>query len=164
MPGGQGYRARTRDMFSRGFRQKGFIPLSTYLTTYKLGDYVDIKVNAAVHKGMPHKFYHGKTGRVWNVTKRAVGVELLKQVNGRYIKKRIHVRIEHVTPSRCHEEFLRRCKENDAARHAAKVEGKPLPVLKRQPKGPRTEAFTLENVKMETITAIPYDILKEGVL
>ena len=31
-------------------RQKGFIPLSTYLTTYKLGDYVDIKVNAAVHK------------------------------------------------------------------------------------------------------------------
>lgn len=31
-------------------RQKGYIPLSTYLTTYKLGDYVDIKVNAAVHK------------------------------------------------------------------------------------------------------------------
>lgn len=31
---------------------------------------------------MPHKFYHGKTGCVWNVTKRAVGVELLKQVGG----------------------------------------------------------------------------------
>lgn len=31
-------------------RQKGFISLSTYLTTYKLGDYVDIKVNGAVHK------------------------------------------------------------------------------------------------------------------
>lgn len=31
-------------------------------------------------QGMPHKFYHGKTGIVWNVTKRAVGVELLKQV------------------------------------------------------------------------------------
>lgn len=29
-------------------------------------------------------------------------------------------------------------------------------VTKRQPKGPRTEGFTLENVKMETITAIPY--------
>lgn len=50
MPGGQGYRARTRDMFKRGFRQKGFIPLSTYLRTYKLGDYVDIKVNGAVQK------------------------------------------------------------------------------------------------------------------
>lgn len=34
-------------------RQKGFIPLSTYLTTYKLGEYVDIKVNGAVHKVRP---------------------------------------------------------------------------------------------------------------
>ena len=32
------------------------------------------------HKGMPHKFYHGKTGRVFNVTKRAVGVIVNKQV------------------------------------------------------------------------------------
>lgn len=50
MPGGQGYRARTRDMFKRGYRQKGYIPLSTYLRNYKLGDYVDIKVNGAVQK------------------------------------------------------------------------------------------------------------------
>ena len=42
--------------------------------------------------------------------------------------------------------------------------GKPAPVTKRQPQGPRTEGFTLENVEMETITAVPYDILKEGVL
>lgn len=50
MPGGQGLRARTRHMFARGFRQKGFIPLTTYLRTYKLGDMVDIKVNGAIHK------------------------------------------------------------------------------------------------------------------
>ena len=30
---------------------------------------------------MPHKYYHGKTGVVWNVTKRAVGVEVNKQVS-----------------------------------------------------------------------------------
>jgi large subunit ribosomal protein L21e len=35
------------------------------------------------------------------------------------------------------------------------------PSTKRLPKGPRP-GFTLENVKMETITAIPYDIVKEG--
>jgi large subunit ribosomal protein L21e len=35
------------------------------------------------------------------------------------------------------------------------------PSTKRLPKGPRG-GFTLENVKMETITAIPYDIVKEG--
>ena len=50
MPAGHGLRSRTRDKFSRGFRQKGYIPLSTYLTTYRLGDFVDIKVNAAVQK------------------------------------------------------------------------------------------------------------------
>lgn len=157
MPGGQGLRHRTRDLFQRGFRQKGFIPLTTYLRTYKLGDYVDIKMNPAQQKvwtsadqqaaagarrhnsshppqqqhaphlpalqslgvccgscysfqhactqirsahgeqakteasagvgfaacaaqGMAFKWYHGKTGVVWNVTKRAVGVEVNKQV------------------------------------------------------------------------------------
>ncbi len=72
---------------------------------------------------MPHKVYYGRTGVIWNVTKRAVGVEVNKQVNGRIINKRIHVRVEHVTPSRCKEEFLRRRKENDAAKHAAKEAG-----------------------------------------
>ena len=37
-------------------------------------------MNGAVHKGMPHEFYHGRTGRVWNVTKRAISVEINKQV------------------------------------------------------------------------------------
>merc|ERR1719483_942556 len=32
---------------------------------------------------MPYKFYFGKTGRIWNVTKRAVSVELLKTVGNR---------------------------------------------------------------------------------
>jgi hypothetical protein len=37
-------------MFARGFRNHGYIPLTTYLRTYKIGDYVDIKVNGAIHK------------------------------------------------------------------------------------------------------------------
>jgi len=50
MPAGHGVRSRTRDTFSRGFRQKGYINLTTYLRSFKLGDYVDVKVNGAVHK------------------------------------------------------------------------------------------------------------------
>lgn len=50
MPAGHGLRSRTRDTFSRGFRQKGYINLTTYLRSFRLGDYVDIKVNGAVHK------------------------------------------------------------------------------------------------------------------
>ncbi|GIL49836.1 hypothetical protein Vafri_6152 [Volvox africanus] len=163
MPGGQGLRARTRHMFARGFRQKGFIPLTTYLRTYKLGDYVDIKVNGAIHKGMPHKWYQGKTGVVWNVTKRAIGVEVNKRVGHRIIRKRIHVRVEHVVPSRCREEFLKRRAANDAAKAAAKANGEPVPKTKRVPQGPR-DGFELIPEKVETIAAIPYDIIKEGLV
>jgi large subunit ribosomal protein L21e len=163
MPGGQGLRHRTRDLFQRGFRQKGFIPLSTYLRVYKVGDYVDIKMNPAVQKGMAFKWYHGKTGVVWNVTKRALGVEVNKRVRGRIIAKRIHVRIEHVQPSRCRADFLKRREDNDAIKHAAKVKGEKPPSLKRAVKGP-AEGFALTDVKMETMTAIPYDILKEGIV
>ncbi len=40
----KGYRRGTRYMFSRQFRKRGVIPLSTYLKVYKRGDIVDIKV------------------------------------------------------------------------------------------------------------------------
>lgn len=76
----KGYRMGTRHMFSRDFRAKGPEHLSTYLQVYKVGDIVDVKANGSIHKGMPHKFYHGKTGVVYNVTKRAVGVTMNKRV------------------------------------------------------------------------------------
>ena len=52
---------------------------------------MDIKVNAAVHKGMPFKFYHGRTGVIWNVTKRALGVELNKTARGALARCRIRL-------------------------------------------------------------------------
>merc|ERR1711879_84543 len=79
MPHSFGYRARTRKLFAQPFRKHGAVSLAKYLTTYKVGDYVDIKANASIHKGMPFKFYHGRTGVIWNVTPRAVGVEINKQ-------------------------------------------------------------------------------------
>lgn len=87
MPHSYGYRARTKTLFQREFREHGYVPLSTYMHNYKVGDYVDIKVNASVHRGMPFRFYYGRTGRVWNVTNRAIGVEVTKQVGNRIIKK-----------------------------------------------------------------------------
>lgn len=50
MVGTNGLRSGTRHMFARGFRKHGYIPLTTYLRNFKVGDYVDIKVNGAVHK------------------------------------------------------------------------------------------------------------------
>ena len=37
------------------------------------------------------------------------------------MKKRIHVRVEHVVPSRCREDFLQRREDNDKLKHDAKV-------------------------------------------
>lgn len=50
MPAGAGLRKGTRHTFARGFRTKGYIPLTTYLRNFKVGQHVDIKVNAAIHK------------------------------------------------------------------------------------------------------------------
>merc|ERR1712216_62423 len=86
----RGVRRNTRDMFSKGFGNHGLPSMKTYLTQYKVGDFVDIKVNGAIHKGMPYRYYHGRTGRVWNVTKAALGVLVNKQLKGRIIH-RLHV-------------------------------------------------------------------------
>uniref|UniRef100_A0A0D6R4F4 60S ribosomal protein L21 n=1 Tax=Araucaria cunninghamii TaxID=56994 RepID=A0A0D6R4F4_ARACU len=159
MPAGHGLRSRTRDLFSRPFRKHGYASMTTYLRTYKIGQYVDIKVNGAVHKGMPHKFYHGRTGKVWNVTKRAIGVEMNKQVGNRIIRKRIHVRIEHVQPSRCTEDVQRRRKENDEKKRQAKIHGEIIST-KRQPEGPKP-GFMVQGATLETVTPIPYDVVND---
>merc|ERR1719215_351942 len=78
-----GKRARTRDLFSKPYKKHGATPFSKYFVVYKVGDYVDVLADGSIHKGMPHKFYHGKTGRVFNVTAHAVGVIVNKSVNGR---------------------------------------------------------------------------------
>merc|ERR1711978_632447 len=99
-----GYQRGTRDMFSRAYKKKGVEHLSTYLRTYKSGDIVDIKGNGAFQKGMPHKSYHGKTGRVFNVSKHAVEI----------LVKRVSVRVEHVKHSQCRKDFLDRVKSNES--------------------------------------------------
>ena len=74
-----GYRAKTRKKFARGFKQHNPIRMKAYLTTYKVGDYVDVLVDGSQHKGMPHKLYHGRTAKVFNVNPRSVGLLMWKK-------------------------------------------------------------------------------------
>jgi len=154
MPHSFGYRGKTRHLFARKFGERGTLPTQVYLKTYRIGQLVDIVANGAVHKGMPHKLYHGRTGRIWNVTPRAVGVEVNKLVRNRILKKRIHVRIEHVKPSKCRDDFLKRVISNEVAKKAAKESGKRA-VLKRLPVQPRCGSF-ISKPRVETITALPF--------
>ncbi|KAG9510182.1 60S ribosomal protein L21, partial [Fragariocoptes setiger] len=138
----KGYRRGTRYMFAKQFRKHGLEPLSTFLKVYKRGDVVDVKGNGAFQKGMPHKFYHGKTGRVYNVTPHALGVIVNKRVRNRIIPKKINVRVEHVKHSKCREDFLDRLKRNDELKRQAKASGQKVRLqLKRQPKQPREGEF-----------------------
>lgn len=103
-----GQRRRTRHKFQKGFKQTGAIHISRTLTTYKVGDHVDVIVDGSIHKGMPYKYYHGRSGTVFNVNPRSIGVIVNKQVRNRIIPKRLHIRVEHLRLSTCRKEFLKR--------------------------------------------------------
>ena len=113
MTNSYGVKRRTRHKFQKGFRNAGAIHMHKVLTTYKVGDIVDVVVDGAIHKGMPYKIYHGRTGRVFNINPRSIGVEVSKQVRNRLIMKRLHIRIEHLRLSTCRREFLDRVRAND---------------------------------------------------
>jgi large subunit ribosomal protein L21e len=154
MPHSFGYRGGTRTLFKKAFRTNGRCNSTTYLRTFKRGDYVDLKVDSSIHKGMPHKYYHGRTGVIFNVNKRAVGVSIKKTVNGRVIKKNIHVAIPHVHKSKCQDEMLRRVKENEAAKIEVR-KGGAKQNLKRVNALPKVSHFYTP-VDMTTIRATPY--------
>uniref|UniRef100_A0A0K8TQD9 Large ribosomal subunit protein eL21 n=1 Tax=Tabanus bromius TaxID=304241 RepID=A0A0K8TQD9_TABBR len=158
MTNSKGYRRGTRDMFSRPYKKHGVIPLSTYMKVYKIGDIVDIKGHGAVQKGMPYKSYHGKTGRIYNVTPHAVGIIVNKRVRGRIIPKRINVRVEHISHSKCREDFLRRVKENERLLREAKQKGIHV-ILKRQPTAPRKAHIVKKVEEPIALAPIPYEFI-----
>merc|ERR1711916_159820 len=151
MPHSFGIRAGTRDLYSRPYRARGTIAVTTYLTQFKVGEMIDIKTNSAVHKGMPHKFYH--------VTKRGLGVIVNKTVGHRIMEKRINIRLEHAQRSRCRDDFLLRVKRNDALKAQARAEGKRIST-KRTPIMPKAgKTVKSKGKSIETIEPAPYEIL-----
>ncbi|XP_036590887.1 60S ribosomal protein L21-like [Trichosurus vulpecula] len=147
----------THYMFSRPFRKHGVVPLATYMRIYKKGDIVDTKGMGTAQQGMPHTCYHGKTGRVCNVSQYAAGIVVNKQVKGKILAKRINVRIEHIKHSKSRDSSLKRVKENDQQKKEAKEKGTWVP-LTRQPAPPREAHFVRTNGKEpELLEPIPYE-------
>ena len=136
MPHSFGYRGKTRHLFKRPFRCNGAEHLSTYMKQYKKGMFVDIVANGSIHKGMPHKFYHGRTGRVFDISPNSIGVIVNKQVRNRIVEKRIHVRVEHLRISTCNANFKKHVK---AVEEAKRKEPKKKQMTKRLPVGPLPE-------------------------
>lgn len=137
MTSSKGYRRQTRKRFSQPFRKHGMPNPSKLLTLYKRGDYVDIRVNPAVHKGMPHKYYHGLTGKVAVVHRNSLTVRCTRRFGNKRVFKMVVCRVEHLSKSKCDKEFVERRRRNDQMRRDSGV----LLDQRRKQRGPREEFF-----------------------
>lgn len=90
----KGYRAKTRRLLKKKPRERGKIGLSRLLHEYKLGEKVEVKLDSSTHKGMPHRRFHGRIGKIVNKRGRAYIVSVTQ---GKIIKE-INVRPEHLKP------------------------------------------------------------------
>jgi large subunit ribosomal protein L21e len=94
MRSSKGYRTGTRRLLTKPPRERGKIRLSKLLQEYQAGSRVVIKIDSSVHKGMPHKRFHGKIGTVINKRGRSY---VLSVSQGNAVKE-IIVRPEHLEP------------------------------------------------------------------
>ncbi|OFX16819.1 50S ribosomal protein L21e [archaeon RBG_16_50_20] len=91
----KGYRSRTRALLRKKPRERGKIGLSRILRVYQPGEKVTILIEPSVHKGMPHRRYHGRVGIIHSKRGKSyvVHVEMGNQT------KQIIARPEHLTPA-----------------------------------------------------------------
>jgi large subunit ribosomal protein L21e len=90
----KGYRRKTRYLLKRKPRERGKTGLSKVLREYEPAEKVVIKLDPSVHKGMPHRRFHGKIGVIAEKRGRSYVVNVSQ---GDAIKE-IVVRPEHITP------------------------------------------------------------------
>ena len=94
MRSSKGYRTGARRLLTKKPRERGKIRLSKLLQQYSPGSQVVIKIDSSVHKGMPHKRFHGRIGTV--IAKR--GRSYVVSVSQGNAVKEIIARPEHLEP------------------------------------------------------------------
>ncbi len=90
----KGFHTRTRRLLRKRPREKGKLRLSKLLHRHEPGNRVAVKIEPSIHKGMPHRRYHGKVGKI--VEKR--GRSYVVSVTQGKTAKKIIVRPEHLEP------------------------------------------------------------------
>lgn len=79
----KGLRVRTRKLLRRRPRKRGHLPVTRFLQTFEPGERVSIVIEPSIHRGMPHRRFHGLTGTVVGTRGKAV---VLKVRSGRSYK------------------------------------------------------------------------------
>ena len=90
----KGYRRSTRSLLKRHPRERGKTGLSKILNEYEPDEKVVVKIDPSVHKGMPHRRYHGRIGVIVDKRGRSYVVNVSQ---GKAVKE-IIVRPEHIAP------------------------------------------------------------------
>jgi large subunit ribosomal protein L21e len=90
----KGYRSGTRRLFKKELRERGKRKLSKLLYEYQPGSHVVVKIDSSVHKGMPHRRFHGRVGTIVNKRGRSYVVSVSQ---GDAVRE-ITVRPEHLEP------------------------------------------------------------------
>ncbi|MGC8998588.1 MAG: 50S ribosomal protein L21e [Candidatus Bathyarchaeia archaeon] len=90
----KGYRSKTRRLLRKSPRERGKMRLGKLLHEYQPGNSVVIKIDPSVQKGMPHRRYHGKVGKIVG----ARGKSYIVSVTQGDAVKEIIVRPEHLEP------------------------------------------------------------------
>ena len=60
----KGLRSKSRQILRKRPRDRGFTTITKSLQQFESGESVNIVIDSAIHKGMPHIRYHGYTGKV----------------------------------------------------------------------------------------------------
>ncbi len=60
----KGIRQASRSRLRKNVRDKGMPSISRMLKTFKEGENVAIKIEPAIHKGMPYHKFQGRTGKI----------------------------------------------------------------------------------------------------
>ncbi len=88
----KGTRQGTRKILRKKPKERGMIPITRALKEFEEGEKTRIKIEPSVHKGQPHRRFHGKTGVVTGKQGDAFIVEV---EDGGKVKK-IIARPEHL--------------------------------------------------------------------
>ncbi len=59
-----GPRKKTRYLFKKPLRQRGLFAVTKLIQEFEPGQKVHVVIDPSVHRGMPHRRFHGKTGTI----------------------------------------------------------------------------------------------------
>ncbi len=90
----KGTRQGTRKILRKKPQDRGLIPITKALQEFDEGDKATIVIEPSIHKGQPHRRFHGKTGTV--VGKQGKAFVLKVKDGGK--EKKVIVRPEHLQP------------------------------------------------------------------